>query len=514
LAYFADSCPLDLAPDEAHYWDWSRHLDASYYSKGPLVAFLIRGGSLIAGEWSQRWLGNEMLGVRLPAVLCGALLLVSLYVLTVLVYRREQLAVGVVAFALAQPIVSAGSSLMTIDAPYTCCWGWALVFGHLAIMRGKAWAWPLAGLVVGLGILAKYTMLLWVPSVALFLLTSAAYRRLLFRPGFWIMAATAALCCTPIVCWNFQHNWVSLHHVGGQAGLERTPGLRWLGPLDYLGIQFALLFGFAFLFWAAAMVEHRPWKEGDPGVRYLWWLSAPMFMVFWLFSIKTAEEPNWPVTAYLSGLVLASAWVADRLRASQGPRRRLTLASLLGACVLGVGATIVAHHSEWVQPLLVKLSGPPTAERPMPRRRFDPTCRLRGWRTLVAEVNRLREELRAQGIEPALAADSWTLPGEIGFYSPDHPAVYSFGLALGDRRSQYDLWRPNPVLDPENFRGKTFIVVGTPSPRLKQAFEHLAPSRIVVHSEQGQPVAAWTITVCHGFRGFPDLDKLLEMASY
>ncbi|MDH7499215.1 MAG: hypothetical protein QHH30_02355, partial [candidate division NC10 bacterium] len=33
--------PLDLAPDEAHYWEWSRHLDISYYSKGPMVAFLI-----------------------------------------------------------------------------------------------------------------------------------------------------------------------------------------------------------------------------------------------------------------------------------------------------------------------------------------------------------------------------------------------------------------------------------------------------------------------------------------
>ena len=34
--------PLDLAGDEAHYWDWSRRLDLSYYSKGPLVALIIR----------------------------------------------------------------------------------------------------------------------------------------------------------------------------------------------------------------------------------------------------------------------------------------------------------------------------------------------------------------------------------------------------------------------------------------------------------------------------------------
>jgi hypothetical protein len=34
LVYLAVNCPLDLSPDEAHYWQWSRHLAWSYYSKG------------------------------------------------------------------------------------------------------------------------------------------------------------------------------------------------------------------------------------------------------------------------------------------------------------------------------------------------------------------------------------------------------------------------------------------------------------------------------------------------
>src|SRR5438445_728935 len=82
VAYLASDFALDLAPDEAHYWDWSRHLDWSYYSKGPLVAFLIRGGCELVGGFSNDFTNNQMLAVRLPAVLCGSLLLVSLYVLT------------------------------------------------------------------------------------------------------------------------------------------------------------------------------------------------------------------------------------------------------------------------------------------------------------------------------------------------------------------------------------------------------------------------------------------------
>src|SRR5207253_2471216 len=129
IFYLAHDCPLDLAPDEAHYWDWSRHLDWSYYSKGPLVAYLIRLGCELAGGWSRQWTATDVLAVRLPAVVCGSLLLASLYVLTIQVYGRPRLALAVVALALTLPAIAAGSSLMTIDAPYACCWGWALVLG-------------------------------------------------------------------------------------------------------------------------------------------------------------------------------------------------------------------------------------------------------------------------------------------------------------------------------------------------------------------------------------------------
>src|SRR5947209_11562623 len=90
FAYLACACPLDLAPDEAHYWDWSRHLDWSYYSKGPLVAWIIRGSCELLGPWSIALTGNEMLAVRAPAVLFGSLLLVSLYILTVQTTGRDR----------------------------------------------------------------------------------------------------------------------------------------------------------------------------------------------------------------------------------------------------------------------------------------------------------------------------------------------------------------------------------------------------------------------------------------
>jgi 4-amino-4-deoxy-L-arabinose transferase-like glycosyltransferase len=504
LAYLACSCPLDLAPDEAHYWDWSRHaLDWSYYSKGPLIAYLIRGGCLAVGSWSEQLTGSGMLAVRLPAVLCSSLLLVSLYVLTVQVYGRERLAAGVVAVALTLPLAAAGSLLMTIDAPFTCCWGWALVLGHRAIFRDSPWAWPATGLVVALGILAKYTMVLWPVSVGLFLLASPVQRRRLLRPGFWVMIGVAALGGVPILVWNIEHDWVTFHHVNSLAGLNDGPRLLWYGPLAYVAGQCALLFVYWFCAWLAAMIAHRPWAEPDEGVRYLWWLSAPTFLVFLLFSPKTGGgELNWPVTAYLSGAVLMAAWLVRQL---QSPRRwhaRLTAAGMIATCTLGLATTALLHHTEQAYPAFVLLTGPPSARQPTPMRRLDPTCRLRGWRTLAAEVDRLRAELRAEGIEPVLAGSTWWLPGELGFYCAGSPAVYSIGPALGDRHSQYDLWRPNPLADVEIFRGRTFILIGG-LPDGCPAFDQVGPTRLVTHVDGGQPVAGWLVTVCRGFRGFP-----------
>jgi 4-amino-4-deoxy-L-arabinose transferase-like glycosyltransferase len=510
LLYLARS-PLDLAPDEAHYWDWSRHLDWSYYSKGPLVAWLIRLACALTGDWSTLHTGSVAFAVRLPAVVCGSLLLISLYALTVQVYRREALALAVVGLGLTLPLVAVGSSLMTIDAPYTCLWGWALVVGYCAVRRDEGWAWPVLGLLVGLGILAKYTMVVFIPSLGLFLLADRRGRLQLGRRGFWVMTAMAGLCCVPILIWNAQHDWVSVRHLVGLSGLEvrsEEPPVYWLGPLAYLGQQAAVLLGLWFVAWVAAMFAHRPWREPDAGLRYLWWLSAPMFLMFLGFSPRTGGgEINWPVTAYLSGMVLMAGWLAGQLGSAVVWRRRLAAAGVVSACVLGLAVTLFVHGSHRLYPALARLAGPPRRPHDFPLRRLDPTCRLRGWRVLAAEVDRVRAWLRTrEGREPVLAGAGWILPGELGAYCDGHPQAYSIGAVVGERHSQYDLW-PNPVRDGEQFRGRTFIVVGGMTEEMKAGFDWVGPTWFVTHRVAGEPVTGWFLTVCGGFRGhFPTPD--------
>jgi hypothetical protein len=495
LVYLTWFCPLDLAPDEAYYWDWSRHLDWSYHSKGPLVAWLIR--------LSCELLGDTMLAVRLPAVLCGSVLLVGLYALTREIHQSDKLAWVVIAVVLTFPIIAAGSTLMTIDAPFACAWMWALVFGHRAVFRQSLWAWPVAGVFVLLGLLAKHTMVLWVPSFALFLLTTPTLAPHLKKPGFWIMASIGALAGVPMLAWNAVHDWVMLKHTQSHFGLDEDMLIHWLGPLHFLGTQFAVLLGFWFVVWARAMWHYRPTREAQPELRFLWWMSAPTFVFFGFFAVKNGGgEANWPLAGYLSGTVLVAGLLAAEWMRPVPWYHQPFKGGTIAFAALGLLLSVMIHEPVHLQPVLLHLAGPASEQYPMPIRRVDPTSRLRGWRCLAAEVDRVRAELKTREIEPVLAAERWTQAAELGFYCDGQPAVFCLGCLLRDRDSQYDIWRPNPCADAADFHGRTFLLVGMDLHRLRPAFESLEPARAIRYQENGCPIAEWNIVVAYGFRGW------------
>ncbi|MSR31692.1 MAG: glycosyltransferase family 39 protein [Gemmataceae bacterium] len=501
ILYLLFFCPLDLAPDEAHYWDWSRHLDWSYYSKGPLVAWLIRGGTELFGPLSVSLSGTEMPAVRLPAVVCGSLMLWGIYLLGEKTLNSK-LAFFLTALSLTIPPVAAASSLITIDSPYTCAWVWALVFGHMALFENKSWAWPAGGVAIGIGILAKYTMILWLGGLFFYLLFSTDRKRLL-QAGPWVMGITAALCASPILIWNIQNGWVSFHHVSALAGMHDGPRIHWTGPLVYLGQQFALLLGFWFVVWAWAMWRFNPWATATPKLNYLWWISAAPFFVFFVFSPKTGGgEINWPITAYLSGLVLMGGLIVELWNHALERTRLASRFLICGFALLGLTLAVVAHQTELIRPALVALAGTPNEKNPFPLRKVDPTCRLRGWQSLGKEVDRRRKEItQGRSTELVLAGGSWNVPGEIGFYCQGRPQAYSIGLVNGDRHSQYDLWK-NPVDNPKDFLGKDFLVVGSLSAEARKGFAEVVDLAPFYYQEKGQPISVWHFTYCKNFRGF------------
>jgi 4-amino-4-deoxy-L-arabinose transferase-like glycosyltransferase len=541
LVYSWFLCPLDLASDEAHYWDWSRNLDWCYYSKGPLVAWLIRGSCELFGSFSTAVTGDLGAAVRLPAILCHGALLLGSYLLSSGIFRSSFVGLIVVAVEMSLPLVRVGSVLMTIDAPFLACWCWALLCVWKALTpnpspwgnspsppnpspwgRGEKNCSPLpqgeglggegkpgrtkykwwlgAAAFIALGILAKFTMTLLPIALISYLLV---HKRSEFqRPGVLVLLGGTILGWMPILEWNARHEWVSFRHVFGQVGAERGIGARflWFGPLVFFGSQLGMLFGgwlIAFLF---AGRRFQPHRERDAGVRLLWWSSVPVWLLFAVVSLLKTGQPNWPAPAYIGGTILAVAWVREEWTSKYS---RLVRWGLIGTLALSLAVTVAVHFPGTIRPVLAQLVQRPTVLKPLPIRNLDITARLEGWKTLANEVDRVRDRLRSTtGEEPVLAGTNWTIPGHLGFYCQDHPQAYSLGVVNGsDRHSQYDYWRPNPVNDAQAFLGRTFVIVGDIGPELREGFERIEPGINVVHSEDGIPIAAWTIWVCHGLRG-------------
>src|SRR4029453_13302173 len=103
-----------LSGDEAHYWDWSRQLDLSYYSKGPLVAYLIRASCSLFGD--------TMWAARLPALGPGVGTSLLTYALTLKLFRSDRLALGAVLLNHIVPMFVAGSLLLANDPPFFFLW--------------------------------------------------------------------------------------------------------------------------------------------------------------------------------------------------------------------------------------------------------------------------------------------------------------------------------------------------------------------------------------------------------
>ncbi len=506
LWYLVNHCPLDLSGDEAHYWEWARRLDWSYYSKGPLVAYIIALSRWLLGAWSQRIVGHEALAVRIPPILLSLGTGLGLYMLAMQTLRAARLALAVVALTFTIPILAVGAVLMTIDAPLAFLYVWTLVAVERGLRSTHALPWVVAGVLIALGILAKYTMVLIFPAVGLALLVEPSYRAALRRSGPYLATGISVLGLIPIVVWNAQHEWVSFRHVAGQAGVSGGRSLDVLGPLAFLAGQLAVVgpVWFFGMLWAVVALWRKPRaqpaEQHEPGaLRLLLCATVTPWLVFGAFSLITKIQPNWPVLALLPGTLVLVCWLARLLRG--GTTRRAARGLIAAGVVLGGSSVVVMHHTEWLTPAFAWLARHEPPWNLTPVAKYDPTARLRGWSDLGQAVGRIRQDMPANAF---IVADDYQVASEIAFYCPGQPQVYCLQAALGDRQSQYDIW-PNPIRDAALFVGRPCLYVGALKADLTErgGFRGVRLAETVEHRVRGQLIRVWPIYICDEFAGLP-----------
>lgn len=197
LAYLGS---VELLPEEAYYWNYSRHLDFGYLDHPPMVAWLVRAGTAAFGQ--------SPFGVRVGALCCGIIASIFTYRLTRKLFGETN-ALAAVVLAQTLPFFFLSGLLMTPDAPLAAAWAASLYFLERALVAGRSGAWWRVGFSLGMGMISKYTIGLLVPVTAVFMLWDRQSRRWWRRWEPYAAAVLALAVFSPVILWNARHGWAS-----------------------------------------------------------------------------------------------------------------------------------------------------------------------------------------------------------------------------------------------------------------------------------------------------------------
>ena len=319
--------PIPVHFDEAQYWAYGQELAWGYFSKPPLVGAVIRLFTDIGAD--------TLFWMRLASPLAHGLVAGCLYLLGAGMFGR---ATGFWASAayMAAPGVSVSAMIMSTDPVMMAFWALAMLAWLRAIRTGALSDWALMGAAIGLGALAKYTMLA-MPAAALgYGLFSARGRDL---KGAAVAMGAALLVLAPNLAWNAAHDFATVTHVAEDA----DPGHGYLNPLklaEFLGAQFGVIGPVVFLAILAAFWHRRDWRE-DWRMRLLAWQTGALLFAIVALSFLTRAQPNWAAPAYVAGCLFAAAWARQYLDHRRW-WRALGVQAAVG--VVAAGALMGAAH--------------------------------------------------------------------------------------------------------------------------------------------------------------------------
>jgi 4-amino-4-deoxy-L-arabinose transferase-like glycosyltransferase len=287
--------PLQLYPDEAQYWWWAQTPDLGYFSKPPLIAWLI---------WLTTTLfGNAEWAIRIASPLLHAAASLFVFGIAGRVFNARIALWSALAY-LTAPGISYSSGLISTDVPLLLCWAVAL-YAFLRGLDDKGLRWTLlCGVALGLGLLSKYAMLYFLLGAVAAALVVPEARRLMFGwRGLAILLIGLALVA-PNVLWNAAHGFPTVAHTEANAGWDRAHfNIRkvadfFLGQFGVFGPF--LMAGMLAALWRLARGPERPAKE-----LILAAFCLPPFALLLVQSFIAEANANWAAVTFVAGTPLA-----------------------------------------------------------------------------------------------------------------------------------------------------------------------------------------------------------------
>lgn len=411
----------DLFFDEAQYWSWSLEPAFGYYSKPPLIAWIIR----IATDTC----GLSEFCVRLPSPIIHSATALTIYGLGTHLYDRRTGFWSALVFA-TLPGVSLSAGIISTDVPLLFFWAVAL-YAFVRTIDSGAW-WPafLLGAALGLGLNAKYAMVYFVISAALYIVAVPERRCLLRDLRLWAALSIGLLLIAPNLLWNAENSFATFAHTADNANWSG----RLFNPekaLEFFGAQFGV-FG-PILFGSLLVISARAWREGLPATdKLLLAFALPVIIIVTAQAFVSRAHANWAAVSYVSATVLVTATLIRELS-----WRWLKASMALHVMLLaGIGLATATAGT-------FRLPGG-----------ADPFARTLGWSAMAEETAALLADARQSGSPfGAVLTDDRSITAELLYYMRDEPTPVFAWHEPGTRpRDHYELSRaysqgsPEPVL--------------------------------------------------------------------
>lgn len=323
LIHIVLAATIQVSGDEAYYWDCARHLDWAYFDQPGLMIWPIAFFRLIFGDIS--------LAVRAPALLASFLIAPLMLGLIRRLGGGYGQAAGAYALLHLMPLFFLGSFYESTDIGLAAAFVGA-TWAAVAVAQGDRRGWWGFGLALGLGFLAKFSIVMALPIIFVALLARDA-RKDLGTGTPWLAALMSLILTAPVWIWAFLHEGDNIFF----QGMRRTEGqeltLKYLG--EFLGASVGLASPFLAIAIIIALWLYADRRRVDRCVVIT--ATAMPFLFFGMVALRNRVGGHWGGPGMLIGAVVL-AFVAFR-----GRRLLIGMGAVFGLMVsVGIIAIVLA----------------------------------------------------------------------------------------------------------------------------------------------------------------------------
>lgn len=284
---------FDLFGDEAQYWLWSQNIDLGYYSKPPLLSWIIASICLI--------FGNSIFVIKLISVFMYCLSAIIIFFITQRLYMNNNLAFLTSLTFFLMPAVSFSSFFISTDVFLIFFWSLALL--QILIIKDfpTRLNFILLGIFIGLAFLAKYAAVYFFICIFLLFFEKNMKNILLKNKlSFCIFIITFAIIITPNIIWNFNNDWTTFGHTIDNAALSRV-NFDFIKGLSFFISQIVMIGPVLFLFFIFIISKKINFNFKT---KFLLIFSLPIFFIVLIEGFLVRANANWAAVSLVAFLIL------------------------------------------------------------------------------------------------------------------------------------------------------------------------------------------------------------------